>query len=523
MFQFFMNMIILLLLSSVSSSGRYPLRIADFREPRLSEQASSTDPDDFNSKFGTHYVSRIDYGGRLDVLFTLTAEDSDDSTFFELGLEANMEKGELEAKMKGFFKVDGSETVNRTKSYIEVKSSGVPFFVSANPSYDEVQDYIGQSGNWTKEYKTNNDGVAEPLYFHLSDTEDFKSDHADDYDKYQYHLKEASEKYFEYMLRKKRLIATAKDLRLICESDPKLLEEIYDAYIVEQEKLLNDTNNYLDEIIAYRRKSFTEIVAKSFDFPKPDRCRYLGLNGESVATNVKVGVREGLYFLGFSKNPCDHEDHVEPWLRGQLSFERGPDRNCIETKKCFFGNLVELQSKLTKDFNDWVRVRHVPGNNVWYSYYDNLEGNIARGTPYDDHVEWTVKFEEAVPGYNQFLFATGDKKKWLVVSKDTAFGDFKPEMRDRNILASSEKPYHDYYVGWSNGDTEKDFGPFISLHTPFNIAENKYESGLGICLYAGNRFPDEAGLLQTHNGADVYIRKYDYNASQLINAFYSVE
>ena len=35
---------------------------------------------------------------------------------------------------------------------------------------------------------------------------------------------------------------------------------------------------------------------------------------------------------------------------------------------------------------------------------------------------WTVKFEEAVPGYDEFLLATGDCSDWMVITKVQVVG-----------------------------------------------------------------------------------------------------
>jgi len=130
---------------------------------------------------------------------------------------------------------------------------------------------------------------------------------------------------------------------------------------------------------------------------------------------------------------------------------------------------------------------------------------------YEDDEEWTINFEEAVPTYNQFLLTTGDREKWLMVTRNTIHREYEPYEEDRNILASSEFPYHDYYAGWFGGYDNEAY-PYVSLRTPVD-PYGAHELGLGVCLYKGNGTKDELGFLEKYNGANVYIRKYDYDST----------
>jgi hypothetical protein len=52
---------------------------------------------------------------------------------------------------------------------------------------------------------------------------------------------------------------------------------------------------------------------------------------------------------------------------------------------------------------------------------DNLCGTHVYGTP-GESVSWSVNFEEAVPNWNEFLFASGDCSLWIVMTKCEAIG-----------------------------------------------------------------------------------------------------
>ena len=60
------------------------------------------------------------------------------------------------------------------------------------------------------------------------------------------------------------------------------------------------------------------------------------------------------------------------------------------------------------DGNDWTLVRAIgPSHNKWFPQTDRLYGTAA---PLDNNVDtYNIgSFSATVPGYNQFLFITGD-------------------------------------------------------------------------------------------------------------------
>ena len=78
------------------------------------------------------------------------------------------------------------------------------------------------------------------------------------------------------------------------------------------------------------------------------------------------------------------------------------------------------------DEGGWVLVRHIPSTNNWHPINDNLAGVITYGNPATSGGTnaWSIKFEDAVPGYDEFLLATGDCTKWLITSKYQAVGQY---------------------------------------------------------------------------------------------------
>ena len=70
-----------------------------------------------------------------------------------------------------------------------------------------------------------------------------------------------------------------------------------------------------------------------------------------------------------------------------------------------------------------MRVRHIAaGATGWISLNDNLMGVNELGDPSNDANSWSVKFNDKVPNFDEFLFASGDCTKWLVTSTYDAIG-----------------------------------------------------------------------------------------------------
>ena len=139
-----------------------------------------------------------------------------------------------------------------------------------------------------------------------------------------------------------------------------------------------------------------------------------------------------------------------------------------------------------------------PGNN-WHPSRDRLAGTSVYGTEGVDANDWSVNFASKVPGFDQFLFATGDCAHWLIANVVDVNGNYANAYRN---IQSSSKQATPYQARWynRNGVTED---PWISVidHSP--------AIGQGEIVYGENRFggTHASAVLPKHGGADVYIRK----------------
>jgi len=67
----------------------------------------------------------------------------------------------------------------------------------------------------------------------------------------------------------------------------------------------------------------------------------------------------------------------------------------------------------------WKLVRHCPAGDRWHYASDHLRGTAVYGDPsggdHPDAPQWSVRFSE--DDFDEFLFATGDGSKWIVLPK----------------------------------------------------------------------------------------------------------
>ena len=76
----------------------------------------------------------------------------------------------------------------------------------------------------------------------------------------------------------------------------------------------------------------------------------------------------------------------------------------------------------------WIEVRYVMGKFAkWHPSTDKLEGTDVYGIPFMDENNWSIKFSHMA--FNQFLFTTGDKTKWLIANKDQVTGWYENQPR----------------------------------------------------------------------------------------------
>ena len=148
----------------------------------------------------------------------------------------------------------------------------------------------------------------------------------------------------------------------------------------------------------------------------------------------------------------------------------------------------------------WTRVRHTATGGNWGPFTDQLSGDVVTGDPNNDGASWTVNFNNAVPGYNRFLFATGDCTKWLEATRDSAIGGHYSNAQ-RPILRSSMHNYA-YSAAWyRRAGAPED--PWISIidHGPA-ISQS-------LMLYGENNHgaaSTHASAVLNNQGADVYIK-----------------
>jgi len=67
--------------------------------------------------------------------------------------------------------------------------------------------------------------------------------------------------------------------------------------------------------------------------------------------------------------------------------------------------------------------------NHWHKATNQLRGTDLYGRSGSDSSQWSIEFETAAPGYNEFLVATGDKEIWLMATKSQVIGYYSNMQR----------------------------------------------------------------------------------------------
>ena len=178
------------------------------------------------------------------------------------------------------------------------------------------------------------------------------------------------------------------------------------------------------------------------------------------------------------------------------------------------------------DGGGWTLVRRVPRGSEWHPATDNCAGTQTYGPPVkltdwqSNNIGngWSINFEDAVSGYNEMLFATGDAQVWLITTKDAVGGQFVGDSvggnlvedasewyadSPRTILKSSDSPEGPPYLAkWYNRGQSNPEDPWISVIDYLNAWTSKK------IVYGEARHGSvQANVLQEHNGANVFIRK----------------
>ena len=154
--------------------------------------------------------------------------------------------------------------------------------------------------------------------------------------------------------------------------------------------------------------------------------------------------------------------------------------------------LAETKNRLG---GGWVRVRHIPSGKKWSPSRDHLAGTDIYGSSDDDSKAWSIKFGTAVPGYDQFLFASGDGKYWVAAAKDAVQGEQYSDA-PRDVMASSDNA-DAHQVKWYNR-RDQPYDPLISMRD--------FHRPDALNMYIEGGFGDRNVVLQNNDGADVYIR-----------------
>jgi len=146
----------------------------------------------------------------------------------------------------------------------------------------------------------------------------------------------------------------------------------------------------------------------------------------------------------------------------------------------------------------WQLVRHVPAGTRWHPATDRLLGTHAygkAGTELSAH-SWSIRFDKAT--FDEFLFSTGDCKKWLVATKQSVLGWYANAPRAIKSSSLSSRPTK---ARWYRRKGNKE-DPWISL-TDHVSAIKQGNILYGESLYGHSHAKN---ILPIHQGANVFIR-----------------
>lgn len=168
---------------------------------------------------------------------------------------------------------------------------------------------------------------------------------------------------------------------------------------------------------------------------------------------------------------------------------------------------------------DWTLVRRVRGGNKFHPSSDHLVGTDVYGTkpatdPETSQQTFSIKYDHEA--FDEFLFATGDEKIWMVCSKTAIGSPFDNpddgvgyyDMMPRNIIASSISTVP-YKAKWINHD---DSGS-NSVYPMISVVDFDEAIDAGKVLYVEDSYgnsstPMSMNVLPVHNGLNVWIRAH---------------
>jgi len=149
----------------------------------------------------------------------------------------------------------------------------------------------------------------------------------------------------------------------------------------------------------------------------------------------------------------------------------------------------------------WLLVRHVPAGNQWHKAQDEMAGTSVYGTKvveeskYLGAAEWSIRFDNI--NCPKFLFALGDRSKWLVATKDSVIGGW---------YANSGRPVEKSSSS-SSATNPKWYRRNGSLEDPWVSTTDHHPAiGAGEIVYGENHFGSThaATTLPGHQGANVF-------------------
>ena len=216
---------------------------------------------------------------------------------------------------------------------------------------------------------------------------------------------------------------------------------------------------------------------------------------KEIQKKDKMGVNgdlSGTYEDGIAKD-SEHDNVWQP--------EKGDEDKYTEAK----GPGYDI------DGGGWTLVRRVPASyDLWHPAKDNLYGSDMYGFHhYDANSEcedcggpWSIHFENAVPGYDEILFANGDASQWMIMSR----AQVEPRSLGYNRIATKsslnpemhltgniwQRPKEDPGHGGNYGDD-----PWI---------EDTMQNHRCI-LYHGGESKVHSDCIKKHKGANVFIRR----------------
>ena len=164
-------------------------------------------------------------------------------------------------------------------------------------------------------------------------------------------------------------------------------------------------------------------------------------------------------------------------------------------------------------------MRHVPQGTKWHKASDHLRGTDVYGDPSVGAAaagaEWSIKFADTE--FDQFLFATGDHTKWMVVDRDTLWSTRGDNVGLKVLSSSATSAPHVVRI---YSEEKWKHEPWVSLYSGDAAFRNNGEG----FLYGGNSWDvdgvgghtdqveSESGRpfgtvnLASHGGANVFIR-----------------